>query len=286
MLVPFENLCVGVAVMNNITVAVHGALGRMGREVISAVSADAGLSLVGGADIKAIHDYLLLPDGSGQAPLFKDLTMLLQSCRPQVIVDFSLAGPALAAARTAIAGGVNLVVGTTGLTDENLAEIDRLAAERGVGVVIAPNFAIGAVLMMYLSKIAARYFDSAEIIELHHNEKQDAPSGTALATARAMRESRGKPFDYAQTAKETLSGTRGGEVEGIAIHSVRLPGLVANQEVILGAKGQTLRIRHETLGRECFMPGVIMAIKEVVKIKGLAYGLDKLLNLGDDNEDL
>ncbi len=272
--------------MDKITVAVHGALGKVGREVISAVNTDPGLTLTGAADIKASREYLELPAEGGKIPLHNDLASLLQVCQPQVIVDFSQAEAAVAAAHTAIDHSVNMVIGTSGLSDENLREIDSRARAKGVGVFIAPNFAIGAVLMIHLAKIAARYFDFAEITELHHNEKLDAPSATAIATAKAMRAARGKPFEYPPTAKENVKGTRGGQVEGIAVHSVRLPGIVANQEVVFGGKGQTLHIRHETLGRECFMPGVLLAIKEVTKIKGLVFGLENLLQLGGDNEDI
>jgi 4-hydroxy-tetrahydrodipicolinate reductase len=172
-------------------------------------------------------------------------------------------------------------MGTTGLSDKDLKEIDTLALDYNKGAVVAANFAIGAVVLMHLAKIAAKYFDNAEIIELHHDKKVDAPSGTALATARLMIEAHGKPFVYPKTEKETLKGTRGGQKDGLAIHSVRLPGLVASQEVIFGALGQTLSIRHDTISRECFMPGVILAVREVVKRHGLVYGLDSLLNLGD-----
>jgi len=144
--------------------------------------------------------------------------------------------------------------------------------------VVAPNFALGAVLMTHLAKVAARYLDYAEIIELHHLQKADAPSGTALATARAMAAARGKPF-LQPSAPEKTSDSRGEPVEGVAIHSVRLPGLMAHQEVIMGGAGQTLSIRHDTTGRECYMPGVMLAIREVVKRKGLIYGLDTLLGL-------
>ena len=143
---------------------------------------------------------------------------------------------------------------------------------------VAPNFTIGAVLMIHLAKIAARYFDYAEIIELHHHMKADAPSGTALSTARAMVEARGEPFQSPQQKAETLP-SRGEMVDGITLHSVRLPGLMAHQEVLLGGPGQTLIIRHDTIGRECYMPGVILAVKEVVNRKGLVYGLDTLLDL-------
>jgi 4-hydroxy-tetrahydrodipicolinate reductase len=193
------------------------------------------------------------------------------------MVDFSIARATMPAVRTATDRGVNLVIGTTGLTADDIAEIERLSREHRVGAVVAPNFALGAVLMTHLAKIAARYFDYAEIIELHHHLKADAPSGTALSTARAMAEAKGKPFQLPKQKKSLDS--RGEQVEGISIHSVRLPGLMAHQEVILGTAGQTLRIRHDTINRECYMPGVMLAIKEVVKRKGLTYGLDALLGL-------
>jgi len=144
---------------------------------------------------------------------------------------------------------------------------------------VAPNFAIGAVLLMYFASIAARYFDHAEIIELHHDKKADAPSGTALATARLMRQAHGSDLVAAPTSKVTLPGTRGGELGGIHVHSVRLPGLMAHQEVIFGGLGQTMTLRHDSLSRESFVPGVLLAVKEVVKRQGLVYGLEALLNL-------
>jgi len=180
--------------------------------------------------------------------------------------------------RTAAKHGVNVVIGTTGITPDDIKEIESLANAQGVGAVVAPNFALGAVMMIHLAKIAAKYFDYAEIIELHHHRKADAPSGTALSTARAMAQAKGKSLSQsAEQAKPADS--RGGQVEGIAIHSVRLPGLLAHQEVLFGMSGQTLSIRHDTISRECYMPGIILAVKEVIKRKGLIYGLDKLLGL-------
>jgi 4-hydroxy-tetrahydrodipicolinate reductase len=251
----------------------------MGKEVTAAVCKDPGLKLVGAVDIKAVQEKLSLPDGSGEIPLSSDLSVILKSCRPQVLVDFTIAEAAMSAARIAIGQGVNLVIGTTGLSDDNLKEIGKLSKVNNVGAVVAPNFAIGAVVLLHLASIAAKHFEYAEIIELHHQEKADSPSGTALATAKAMLETRGKPFNYVQTKKETLGGCRGGQVDGVAIHSVRLQGLVASQEVVFGAQGQILSLRHDTMSRECFMPGVMLAIKEVVERKGLVYGLDTLLNL-------
>jgi len=170
------------------------------------------------------------------------------------------------------------VIGTTGLTADELGEIDQLATANQVGAVVAPNFAIGAVLMIHLAKVAAKYLDYAEIIELHHHLKADSPSGTALATAKAMAQAKGKPFSRAPEPGKP-SNSRGEQVEGVTIHSVRLPGLLAHQQVLLGGPGQTLSIRHDTISRECYIPGVIIAIKEVVKRKGLIYGLDTLLGL-------
>ena len=195
-----------------------------------------------------------------------------------MLVDFTVAQATMPAVRIATKQGVNLVIGTTGLTADDLSEIDRLSKAHRVGAVVAPNFALGAVLMMHLAKIAAKYLDYAEIIELHHHLKADAPSGTALSTARAMAAARGKPFPRPPEGSKT-SSSRGEPVEGITIHSVRLPGLLAHQEVILGGPGQTLSIRHDTISRECYMPGVILAVREVVKRQGLVYGLDTLLGL-------
>jgi 4-hydroxy-tetrahydrodipicolinate reductase len=171
------------------------------------------------------------------------------------------------------------VVGTTGLSAEDLLEIRDLCAATGTGAVVASNFALGAVLLMHFARIGARYFDHAEIIELHHDQKADAPSGTALATARLMREAHGGDLAAASTSKQTLAGARGGELGGVHIHSVRLPGLVAHQEVIFGGLGQTLTIRHDSISRESFIPGVLLAIREVVKRQDLVNGLADLLDL-------
>jgi len=170
-------------------------------------------------------------------------------------------------------------MGTTGLSEENLIEIANLCQAHKVGAIVAPNFSLGAALLIHLSKIAAKFFDHAEIIEMHHDKKADAPSGTAIATARAMARIHGKPFVYSKTAREVLDNTRGGEMGGIAIHSLRLPGFMAGQEVIFSGMGETLGLRYDTISRECYVPGVIMAIREVTKRKGLTYGLDALLKL-------
>ncbi len=264
--------------MKLIRVVVQGALGRTGREVVNALCQEPETQVVGAVELRVSEDYLPLPDGSGTVPFTSNLDYILTSCQPDVLVDFTTAGATVPAVRIAARQGVNVVIGTTGLTADELGEIEQLSTTHKVGIVVAPNFALGAVLMTHLAKIAAKYLDYAEIIELHHHLKADSPSGTALATARAMAQARGKPFYHPPEQGETPN-SRGQQVEGVTIHSVRLPGLLAHQEVILGAPGQTLSIRHDTISRECFMPGVILAIKEAVKRQGLIYGLDALLNL-------
>jgi 4-hydroxy-tetrahydrodipicolinate reductase len=211
-------------------------------------------------------------------PFSSDLAAVIDSCQPDVIVDFSIAAASMPAVRTASKLGVNMVIGTTGFTADDLDEIRKLAEANEVGIVVAPNFALGAVLMMHLSKIAGKYFDHAEIIEQHHDRKLDAPSGTSQTTARDMVAARGKPFLPPAVVGED-SPSRGKTIDGINIHAVRLPGFMAHQEVILGGEGQTLRIRHDQISREAFMPGVLLAVKEVVKRKGFIYGLDKILGL-------
>jgi len=264
--------------MKPIRVVVQGALGKMGREVINAICHEPETEVVGAVDLQVPEEHLPLPDGSGTVPISSDLVHILTTCQPDVLVDFTTAQAVMPAVRIATKQGVNLVIGTTGLTSGELSEIDELSKTHKVGAVVAPNFALGAVLMIHLAKVAARYLDYAEIIELHHHQKVDAPSGTALATARAMATARGKPFSHPPEQSKP-SASRGEEIEGISIHSIRLPGLLAHQEVLLGGQGQTLSIRHDTINRECFMPGVILAIKEVTKRKGLVYGLDNLLGL-------
>ena len=264
--------------MKPIRVVVRGALGRVGREVLSALCQETETEVVGAVELQISESCLSLPDGSGTIPFSSDLDYILTQCQPDVLVDFTTAKATMTAVRIAAKHGVNLVIGTTGLTADEIGEIGRLSIAHKIGTVVAPNFTLGAVLMMHVAKIVAKYFDYAEIIELHHHMKTDSPSGTALATAHAMAQARDKPF-YRSPEQERVSDSRGKQVDGVTIHSVRLPGLMAHQEVILGAPGQTLSIRHDTIDRECYMPGVMLAIKEVVDRQGLIYGLDTLLNL-------
>ena len=264
--------------MEQIKVVVYGALGRVGQEVVKAVCQDPETVLVGAVDLKASADTLSLPDGSGSVPFSTDLGSILESCRPDVIVDFTAAGGTMPAVRICAERGVHMVIGATGHTAEDIREMERLVEAKNIGIMLAPNFALGAVLMMHLARIAGKYFDHAEIIELHHDRKVDAPSGTSQLTARGMLEARGKSFEPPAVPGED-SPSRGRSFDGINIHSVRLPGMMAHQEVILGGDGQTLHIRHDQISREAFMPGVLLAIKEIVKNPRFIYGLDNLLGL-------
>ncbi len=261
--------------MEPIRVVVNGALGRMGQEVINAIAKQDNIALVGAVEKEVTQKYLPIVDMVVHFSV--DLDSLLEVCDANVVVDFTTAEASMAAARIAAKRKVNLVIGTTGLSEENIAEIDQLCQSYDIGAVVVPNFSLSAAVLIKLAELAARFFDHAEIIEMHHDKKTDAPSGTAINTAKAMLNAHGKPFIYPETKTEIIPGTRGGQIEGIAIHSLRSPGFMAGQEVIFSGEGQTLSLRIETISREAYMPGVILAIKEVVKRKELIYGLDSLL---------
>ncbi len=245
----------------------------MGRQVAAAVAAEEGMTPIA-------FLYGLATTGKIEhLPVYSDIATCFEDRKPDVVIDFSNAAWTPALATAAMERSIRLVIGTTGLPDDFLPWLEKEAKARKTGAVVAANFAIGAVLMMHFARQAARFFDNAEIIELHHDQKVDAPSGTAKTTAELMRAARETAFTHPPTEKETIPGARGAELGGIAIHSVRLPGLVAHQEVIFGGLGQTLTIRHDTTGRESFMPGVIMAAREVMKLDHLAVGLDALFGL-------
>ena len=263
-----------------INVVVHGALGKMGQEVLRAVSAADDMRPVAGVDVTARAATMPLPDGSGELPASADLAAVLDGADANVVVDFSVADAAMSAIRTSTSRGVNVVVGTTGLSEANYDEARNLASARGVGVIIAPNFAMGAVLMIHLAKTAARFFDYADLTEMHHEAKIDAPSGTALAIARAASDGKSSgAFANVRAEKELIPATRGGDYAGISVHSARMPGRMAHHELVLGALGQTLTIRHDSINRESFMPGVTMAIREAMNRKGLTVGLEKIMGL-------
>jgi 4-hydroxy-tetrahydrodipicolinate reductase len=241
-----------------IRVGVIGYAGRMGAETCRTVDADDQLELV--ARIGKGDDLTALVDGG-----------------VDVAVDFTTPTAVKDNIHFCVTHSIHVVVGTTGLTDDDLKEIADWIQGTNARVIVAPNFALGAVLMMSFAATAARYFDSAEIVERHHERKLDSPSGTSLRTADLMTEARSGVWD-APSGTESLAGSRGAEREGLRIHSLRLPGSVAHQEVIFGGQGETLTIRHDSLDRSSFMPGVVLAVKKVASLDGLVVGLEHLLD--------
>jgi len=258
-----------------IRVAICGIRGRMGQEMRVGLSADPALEVVGGCDPRPPIDGAPpadLPETASLADLFK----LVQA---DAVVDFTTAEGARENAAVALERGIPIVIGTTGLTPDDFDRLDEQAKKGGTAALVAPNFAIGAVLLMQLSKMASTFFDSAEIIETHHDGKIDSPSGTALMIANAMREAKGRAFAGDNVSKHTVEGTRGGVAGDLHIHSMRLPGFVATHQVIFGGPGQSLTIRHDSIGRDSFVPGVIFALKNIRGRVGLVYGLDQLMTL-------
>ena len=261
-----------------IRVVVSGT-GNMGKTVLSAVEAHDDLEAAGVIGPRGEQGEYVAASGAVY-PLHADPAALLADVRPDVVVDFTNARFTPALVGAALAAGVRPVIGTSGVNADTLESLRRGCEEQRLGAVVAPNFAIGAVVLMHLATIAARHFDAAEIIELHHDRKVDAPSGTALETARLMRAARGSDFAHPAPEITPIEGTRGGVEGGVGVHSVRLPGLVAHQEVIFGGQAQTLSLRHDSSGRESFVPGVLLAIDEVMRLEELVVGLDELIGLG------
>jgi 4-hydroxy-tetrahydrodipicolinate reductase len=262
-----------------IRVLVTGAGGRMGSEVVRAVTAAEGMQVVAGVD-PAHEDSEVLDGLGGSVVLTDDLQQAIDESRPDVMVDFTHPNVVAGNLRIALAAGVDCVVGTTGVPVEMLESLAASAPE-GTCLFVAPNFALGAVLMMDFARRAARFMPDVEIVELHHDRKADAPSGTAIRTAQLISESRSSTprTPGRETELPEAAGARGAIVDGIHVHSVRLPGLVAHQEVIFGGQGQTLTLRHDSIDRTSFMPGVVLAIRQVGTWSGLVIGLERLLDL-------
>ena len=262
-----------------IRVAVSGAVGRMGQESCRAVFKSQDMILAGAVDPRHGGKNLGKLIGVEEADLtvHDDLERALQEIKPDVLVDFTHPDAVYNNAVIALRNKVRPVIGTTGMSPEQIAGLQEQAKSLQIGGLIAPNFAIGALLMIKFSAMAAKYFPNIEIIELHHDQKADAPSGTALKTAEAVAEVRGSMRQGLATEYEKIVGARGGDFEGMRIHSVRLPGYVAHQEVIFGGTGQTLTIRHDSISRESFMPGLLLGIRKVMAINELVYGLENLI---------
>ncbi len=253
-------------------VGVSGAAGRMGRTVCAAVAAEPDLVLVAAVDPHGAGEEIAGVAVAGELHAFADA-----GC--EVVVDFSVADAARNILPWLGMHGMHAVVGTTGFTDQDLALFETTFGGNGPNCVIAPNFAISAVLMMRFAAMAAPFFDTAEIVEYHHDRKIDAPSGTAIKTAELMAEARDRDFDPDPTEHEVYAGARGGAgPRGIRVHGVRMRGMVAHQEVVLGATGQTLSIRQDSYDRESFMPGVVLACKKIADVPGLSRSLDPFLD--------
>lgn len=248
-----------------IKVGVCGALGKMGQEVVQAVTDCPETELVAKIDIASPEMYHTIE----AAHRVEDIDVIIDFTQPKSIFEN---------AKYCLNNGIKIVIGTTGLSDEQIAELKKLSEEKNTGCLIAPNFSTGAVLMMMFAKQAAKYFDNAEIIELHHNQKKDAPSGTAIKTAAMMAEVK---EDFAKNncpETETIEGARGGNsYSNIHIHSVRMPGYIASQEVIFGSSGQIMTIRHDSMDRKCYMQGVLLAVKHVAEKNDFVYGLDNIM---------
>jgi 4-hydroxy-tetrahydrodipicolinate reductase len=263
-----------------IRVGVIGACGRMGLMVCRAVAEADDLALVAAIDRSKVGQKIgaLIGHPKLDVPVSDELDRLLEA-EVEVAIDFTHPDVVMDNVRWCIDHAVHLVVGTTGVTQGDLQEIERTIGDEGAesNVIVASNFALGAVLMLRFASQAVRHFPAVEVIELHHDQKADAPSGTAIATVRRLTEGRAEP--WRGPLPETLEGVRGGDVDGVRVHSVRLPGLVAHQEVIFGGQGQTLTIRHDSTDRSSFVPGVLMAARAVMTRAGLTVGLEPLLDL-------
>ena len=247
-----------------IKVAVCGANGKMGKEVVNAVNNAEDMELVAKIDIF-----------EGE---FTTIEEAHNSKEIDVLIDFTQPNSIYNNAKYCLSNKINIVIGTTGLKDEQIEELKQMSEANKTACFIAPNFSTGAVLMMMFSKMAAKYFDNAEIIELHHNQKKDAPSGTAVKTAAMMAENNNDFTKGNCPETETIKGARGANsYKNIHIHSVRMPGYIASQEVVLGASGQILTIRHDSMNRECYMAGVLLATRYAVENKNFVYGLDNIM---------
>lgn len=263
-----------------IKVGVAGALGKMGKEVIKAVFEAQDMELVCAIDVQKQGEDIgeLVLNKNINVKIQDNILTAIETSKPNVIIDFTNPAIIFENAKLYLNNNVIPVIGTTGLKDEQIDELKNLSTEKNISCFIAPNFTTGAVLMMIFSKMAAQYFDNAEIIELHHNQKKDAPSGTAVKTALMM--SKINPDLAKNNCEETelIEGSRGGKsYSNIQIHSVRMPGYIASQEVIFGAAGQILKIRHDSMDRTCYMAGVLMAIRYAVSNKEFVFGLENIL---------
>ncbi len=257
-----------------IDVVVTGALGKMGNTIMKAVYNHPNTNLVGAVDVKQGDSVGKIIGANLDLLVENDLANVLKEIKPRVLVDFTRADSAFNNALLALENGIHPVIGTTGLTEGNIEHLHVMCEEKQVGAIVSPNFALGTVLMMRFAEEAAKYFNYVEIVEMHHNNKIDAPSGTAIATAKKIGNSLSK---NPKEAKDQPHNLLGKVIDGVPIHSVRLPGLVAHHEVMFGGKGETLTIRHDSISRESFHAGLILAVEKVINLRRLVIGLENLL---------
>jgi len=260
-------------------VAVAGAVGRMGKVAVRTIAAQSDLALIaalGHARGLGEDVGMLAGIGALDVRVTNQLDEILR-LRPEVLVDFAPGAAGIATARVMVPAGISPVIGGTGMSAAAIEELQTLCHDHHLGAVLAPNFAIGALLMIEFARQAARYFPNAEVIERHHDQKRDAPSGTAIKTAQAIAAARKSTPTPPVKEEETVPGARGARVDGVTVHSLRLPGSVAHQEVLFGGPGQTLTIRHDSVSQESYMPGMLLAVRRVRSLPGLVYGLEKLL---------
>lgn len=266
--------------MNEIKVIIAGPRGRMGKEAVLLMERTPHFKFVAAVDYKHNGEKISSIPGmpSLETPIYGDLHTCLQEVEADVLLDLTTPEAGKKHVTLAVEHGLRSVIGTTGFTEEELEQLTEVAKEKGVGTIIAPNFAVGAVLMMKFSKMAAKYFQDVEVIELHHDQKLDAPSGTAVKTVDLIRQNRQPKEQGHPNEEEQLKGARGANVDGIHIHSVRLPGLIAHQEVLFGGDGQMLTIRHDSFNRASFMSGVKLSIETVMQLDHLVYGLENIID--------
>ncbi|PSL50525.1 dihydrodipicolinate reductase [Salsuginibacillus halophilus] len=264
---------------NNVRIILAGPRGKMGREAVDLISNTSHFTFVaaldhryGGSSLKDIEGMPSL-----DVPVYGEADTCFSEVEADVLIDLTTPDVGRVHMDKALDHYIRPVIGTTGFSDEDIERIRAKAEEKALGAIIAPNFAVGAILMMKFSQMAAKYFQDVEIIEKHHDQKLDAPSGTAVKTAKLIDEVREKKAQGHPEEKEELAGARGADYEGMHIHSMRLPGLIAHQEVVFGGEGQTLTIQHDSMNRASFMPGVRLAVDAVMQLDTLVYGLENVM---------
>jgi len=260
-------------------IVVVGANGNMGRTVVKMIAQKQDFELVGAVDVSRVGEdiHQILGLDAPTMEIDDDLPSVLEAVKPDLVVDFTTPEVVADNIQVAVNQGIDMIVGTTGISEEELLEIRKLSKGKN-SIIMAPNFAIGAVLMMQFAKKTVKFMKNVEIIELHHNRKAESPSGTAVKTAELIGEVLSEDKDNVDEI-EKITGVRGGEMNGVNIHSVRLPGFVSHQEVIFGGLGQTLTIRFDSISRESFMPGLELAINRIDEIEGVVYGVESLIDI-------